>query len=114
MLEWLTLLMEHWPTVGLIATLLIGVYLVARYLSQAEVRDMRRRIDYLDEQVAALRYRDECYFDFVVYAESYYNRLELLASAHNFALEPRLSFLEFRHKWMKERELTDEWERIWK
>lgn len=114
MLEWLRLLTEHWPTVGLFATLLIGVYLSSRYLMAAEMKDMRARVEYLDEQVQALRYRDECYFDYVLFAEGYHNRLELSAANLGIELEPRFSFLEFRQKWMKDRELLDRWDRIWR
>ena len=114
MLEWLSHLTKQWPNVGLFATLLIGVYLLARYLSQAEVRDMRSRIEYLDDQVRALRYRDECYFAYILYDQNYHIALALVAAQQGFLPEKHLSFLEFREKWMLERGLKDEQEEIWK
>ncbi|MBO0676764.1 hypothetical protein JRC04_04730 [Mycolicibacterium sp. S2-37] len=114
MLEWLALLMEHWPTAGLIATLLIGVYLVARYLSAVEVRDMRARIDYLDDRVRAMRFRDECYFDYIVYTQEFQNRQALIASARGHELEKHVPFLLFRERWMSDRGLEDEQEEMWK
>lgn len=113
MLEWLGLLMAHWPTVGLFATILVGVYLAARYWSAAEMRDMRRRIEYLDDQVRALRLRDEAYFAYILYAEAYHQRLSLAAVSRGCAIERRLTFLEFRDKWMKDRGLEDEKDEIW-
>lgn len=113
MLEWLSLLMEHWPTVGLIVTLLIGVFLVARYLRGAEVRDMRDRVDYLDGQVRALRYRDQCYFEYTLYIEECHRRAMLLAASKGCTFERHMSFLEFRDRWMLERGLQDEQEEIW-
>lgn len=114
MLEWARLISAHWPTLGFVIALLIGVYLVARYLSQAEVRDMRRRIEYLDEQVRALRYRDEVYFAFIVDNEMYLRRMELRAITHGCRLEARETFLEFRDRHMREHGLEDEQEKIWR
>lgn len=114
MFDMLRLLMENWPSVGLVATLLIGVFLIARYLYSSEMRDMRRRIDYLDEQVLAMRYRDRCYFEFVLLDENYHNRVEVIAAQSGYLLEPHISFLEFRDRWMRDRGLADEQDDIWR
>lgn len=112
-LELLAHLTENWPTVGLVATLLIGVYLLARYWATAEMRDMRRRIDYLDDQVKALRYRDQAYFEYVLYIEDYQRKVELVAVQHGIPLPKRIPFLEFRDKWMEDKGLLEQKDQIW-
>jgi len=114
MLDWLRVITEHWPTVGLVASLLIGVYLLARYYNGAEMSDMRRRVDYLDEQVRALRYRDQCYFDYIVFDEGYHQRHMLIAAEKGCEVEQHVSFLDFRDKWMRARGLQEEQEHIWR
>lgn len=113
MLEFLGHVTQNWPTVGLVATLLVGVYLLARYWATAEMRDMRTRIDYLDERVEAMLYRDQCYFAFVLADQEWHHRNELLALKHGFKTEPHISFMDFRDEWMKARGLDKELE-IWK
>lgn len=105
---------NHSPVVGFVSALLIGVFLLARYLQAAEMRDMRRRIDYLDDQIRALRYRDECYFAYILEDQEYHNRVELIALQAGYRLEKHPSFLVFRDGWMKDRDLKDEEEEIWK
>ncbi len=113
MFELLGHLTEKWPTVGLVATLLVGVYLLARHWAGAEMRDMRARIDYLDKQVKALRYRDQIYFEFVLYDEGYHQRQGLLLSAQGIVPERHIPFLEFRDRRMRELGLDIEKEEIW-
>lgn len=114
MIELLQLLVEHSPSLGIVAILLVCVYLAARHFGGAELRDLRARVDYLDQQVHALRYRDECYFAYVLYDQDYHNRLELFATTAGYKLEKHQTFLKFRDEWMKDRELDDEEEEIWK
>lgn len=106
-------LAERWPTGAAVAALLVGVYLLARYWASAEMRDMRERVDYLDEQVRALRYRDQAYFEYILYDEEYHRKLELIAIRAGYTIERHISFLEFRDAWMKERGLTEEQDSIW-
>lgn len=113
MLELLGHLTKNWPTVGLVATLLIGVYLLARYWASAEMRDMRRRVDYLDKQVKALRYRDQIYFEYVLYDDGYHQRQGLWLSAQGLVPERHVTFLEFRDKRMRELNIEEGDEAIW-
>lgn len=112
-LEILGRLTENWPTVGLVATLLIGVYLSARYWASAEMRDMRRRVDYLDDRVETLSYQVECYFAYWLVDQEWHIRQEFIARERGWQLEPHVTFLAFRDQWMKQRGLEKELE-IWK
>jgi hypothetical protein len=111
--EWLRMVSAHWPTVGLIATLLTGVYFATRYYGQSEVRDMRRRIEYLDDQVRSLRYRDECYFAYILYDQGYHHRQQL-AAAGKCKIEKHVPFLDFRDGWMDDHDLTNDGADIWR
>jgi len=106
-------LTQNWPTVGLVASLLVGVYLLARNLASAEMRDMRRRIDYLEGRVESLSYQVECYFEYWLIDQEWHVRQEFLARENGWELEPHVRFLDFRDQWMKERGLEKELE-IWK
>ncbi|OMC55356.1 hypothetical protein A5747_13250 [Mycobacterium sp. IS-836] len=135
--EWARLLTEHWPTLTLTIAVLIGIYYVVRTLaltfdavadalgplgkiwrarrtiSQAESTDLRRRVEYLDSQVRALRYRDECYFAYTLMDHDWHVRNELLAREHGLVLERHVTFLEFRDKWMRDHQLENEDIKIW-
>lgn len=113
MLEMLELVMQNWPTVGLVATLLIGVYLVARHWASAEMSDMRRRVDYLDGRVESLSYQVECYFDYWLVDQEWHIRQEFLARERGWTLEKHMSFLAYRDNWMRTRGLDKELA-IWK
>lgn len=79
-----------------------------RTISQAEAQDMRQRILYLDEQVRALRFRDECYFAYMVYDQEYHRKAELTAAEFGWILDKHVTFLEFRQRWVKDRNLQNE------
>ena len=111
--ELMQVITDHSPMVGFVAALLIGVFLLARYLQASEMRDMRSRIDYLDDQIRALRYRDQCYFEYVIYIEDYNRKVELEAVRLGFTLPKRRSFLQFRDDWVIDNGLEDEEEAIW-
>lgn len=112
-LELLRVLMENWPTVGLIATLLIGMYLIVRQFSAAEMKDMRRRVDYLEGRVETLSYQAECYFSYWLVDQEWHIRQEFIARERGYILEKHTSFLDYRDRWMKDRGLDKELE-IWK
>lgn len=114
MTDFLNLVIEHWPQAGLIVTVIVGMFLATRYLRTADLKDMRDRIDYLDSQLHALRYRDECYFAYVIYDTEYHRREQIAASTNGWTIEPHTTFLSFRDRWMKERNLEAEKEEIWK
>jgi hypothetical protein len=133
---WISFLSEHWPTLTLFIAALFAVYLIVRAIaltfdavgdafgpigqmwrakrtiSQAESEDMRKRLQYLAEQVRALRHRDACYFAFCLYDEEYHRRQELIAAAKGWVLEAHVGFLEFSEKWMRERGIEKELD-IW-
>ncbi len=113
MLEFLTLVTTNWPTVGLVATLLIGVYFIARHWNSAEMSDMRKRVDYLDERVETLLRRDQCYFAFVLMDAEWHHRNDLRAIEYGWIVEPHPSFLEFRDQWMVAEGLEKDL-KIWK
>lgn len=113
-MEWVRLISEHWPTLGAYATLLVGVFLAARYLRQSEMTDMRERVEYLDSQVRALRYRDECYFDYVLFIEGFNREAIMLAKSKGCDPSPPMPFMAYRDKWMKERGLQDKLDEIWR
>ena len=130
------MLVEHWPTLSLVAVFMFGVYVILRFLalasesaaqalgpvgkffrdrraiSQAESDDMRRQIVALDKRVRALLYRDECYFSYMVSDAEWHRRHELLAAAKGWEFEPHTSFLKFRDVWMQDRGL-DKDDEIW-
>lgn len=130
------LLAQHWPELLLAVVFAFGVAMFARFLaltfesvgralgplgrywrarrsiSQAESDDMRRQIITLDRRVRALLYRDECYFAYMMTDAEWHHRQELKAAALGWVLDPHVSFLQFRDKWMRERGLDKEIE-IW-
>lgn len=130
------LVMEHWPTLAVAAAFVFAIYYIVRGLaltfdaigdalgpigkiwrtrrtiSQGESDDMRKRLQYLAEQVRALRHRDACYFAFCLYDEEYHRRQELLAASKGWVLESHVGFLEFSEKWMRERGIEKELD-IW-
>lgn len=135
--EWASLLVEHWPTLTFTIALVVGIYYLVkaialtfdavgdalgplgklwrsrRTISRAESDDMRGRIEYLDRQVRALRYRDECYFAYTLHDHDWHVRNELLARERGVVLERHVTFLEFRDKWMRDRQLDTEDIQIW-
>lgn len=112
LLDWLGVFVQHWPAAGLIATLLIGVFLIARYWNSSEMKDMRARLDYFDRQMRGLRYRDQCYFEYVIYDEGYHHDIEYTAARARTPLDKHTPFLLFRDNWMKDRGLENE-DQIW-
>lgn len=134
--EWVGYVATHWPALALVVALLYVVYHIVkaaaltfeafgkalgpigqmwqakRTISQAESEDMRKRLQYLAEQVRALRHRDACYFAFCLYDEEYHRRQELIAAAKGWVLEAHVGFLEFSEKWMRERGIEKELD-IW-
>lgn len=126
------LVAANWPTLTAFAALLIGVYWCVRFLamtfdafadalgplgkywrarrliSQTEADDMRRRLQYLAEQVRALRHRDECYFAYTLYEQEWHRTQELIAITNGWQLEPHIGFLEFSEKWMRDRNIDKE------
>lgn len=132
--EWARLLAEHWPVLSLAALLLFGVYMCVRFvalafrdslgpigeyfrtrraITAADRDDMIARIKYMDEQVRALRYRDECYFAYMLVDQEWHRKHELMAAQFGWAFDPHITFLEFRDAWMKARGLTNEDIKIW-
>lgn len=112
-LELLGLVAQNWPTVGLVAALLIGVYLAARHWASSEMTDMRRRVDYLEGRVETLSYQVECYFSYWLIDQEWHIRQEFISRERGYILEKHIPFLEYRDKWMKDRGLDRELE-IWK
>lgn len=113
MLAWLELVAQHWPTAGLCLAVILGMFLFARYIRAIEMQDMRARIDYLDKQVRALRYRDECYMGFISIDQEWHYRATLQAAAEGRILERHISFLEYRDQWLRDRGLEQEQEELW-
>ncbi|OYN81884.1 hypothetical protein [Mycolicibacterium sphagni] len=132
--DWTVMLTTNFPTIALIATLAFGVFMIVRFLAgtlesmggvagklgtwlrsrrainKAESDDMRKRISYLDGQVRALRYRDECYFAYMMTDADWHHDFELVARAKGWApdIKQHISFLEFRDNWMRQRGLEKE------
>lgn len=122
----------HWPTLAAVATFIIGMYYCAKFLaltseavsqafgplgkywqarrliSHTEADDLRRRLQYLAEQVRALRHRDECYFSYTLYDHEWHRKHELLAITNGWILPPHTSFPEYRATWMKDKGLHEE------
>ncbi|ADL70996.1 hypothetical protein SEA_WAMBURGRXPRESS_29 [Mycobacterium phage Wamburgrxpress] len=128
---------RDWPDLAVVASLLCGLYVIVRYLAgtfesvsralgpvgrwfrsrrainKAELMDMQKRVEYLDERVTRLLYRDQCYFAYVLADTEWHRRHEIKAAALGWDLERHVSFIEFRDRWMRNRGLDKELD-IWK
>lgn len=125
---------EQFPAIGAVILLIIAAYFVVRFVSltfgdalgavgrffrdrraitHSEADDMRSRLKYLDDRVEKLLHRDACYFAYVLADQEYHHRQKLIAIELGWVLEPHVSFLEFRQRWMSERGLEKELE-MWK
>lgn len=136
--DWIHLLSAHWPDLTAVAVLCYFLYIVTRALagisdtfskvlgplgawwrnrrviSNSVLDDLSARVTYLDTQVKVLRYRDECYFAYMLTDQEWHRKHELLAAENGWNFDRHITFLEFRERWLKERGLTDDKElAIW-
>ena len=122
-MEHLQLVLDHWPWL----IWLVAAYFIVGCLSltfekveqalgplgrfwrmrggraDAEIKELRRQVDFLSRRVEVLTNRDECYFSYLLWDTEYHRRQELLAAQIGFAMERHKTFLEFRDEWIATR-----------
>ncbi|MCG7607065.1 hypothetical protein [Mycobacterium sp. CnD-18-1] len=67
----------------------------------ARIDDLQKQVDFLNEQVGELRYRDRMYWAWVVSDQEYHRRIELMAVEHSWELPVHISFDEFYDEWTR-------------
>lgn len=132
--DWAKVFVEHWPTAAVVLVSLFSVYHVIRFvvltfdvslgplgkywrtrriISDTKINDMEKRITYLDGQVAALRYRDECYFAYMLADQEWHRKHELKAKEHGWDFEKHVTFLEFRDQWVSDKKFQGREHDFW-
>lgn len=132
--DWGRLFIEHWPTPAVVLAALFIVYHVVRFLAltfgwgmgalgtfwrtrrsitDGEIIDLKKRVTYLDGQVASLRYRDECYFAYMLSDQEWHRKHELKAAAQGWTFDRHITFLEFRDQWMKDKKFQGREHDFW-
>lgn len=72
-------------------------------LQHWELADLRRQVEFLGEAIEDLRDRDEMSWAFVLSDQEWHRNYEFMCAERGAVPMPRVSFMEFRTKWLKER-----------
>lgn len=120
---WVSVVERHWP--WLIPVVIVGYLLIkggptikafiwnplidfvqrlpqrASERVDAELEDLHRQVEFLTEQIAELRIRDELYWNFILMDQEYHRRLEFAAAEKGWDIPRHVPFMSFRDEWLK-------------
>lgn len=65
-----------------------------------ELADLRRIVDFQGRQLQELRDRDEMYWAWILTDQEWHRREEFRAVSESRTLEPHVSFMTFRDRWL--------------
>ena len=68
-----------------------------------QIADLWRQVNFLEEQLAELRLRDEMYWSWILTDQEWHRTYEFKAAQFGWETIPHMSFMEFRDKWMSQR-----------
>ena len=72
-------------------------------LQQWELADLRRQVEFLSRAVDELRNRDEMNWAFTLSDTQWHRNYEFFCADKGVIPMPRVSYMEFRDKWLRER-----------
>jgi hypothetical protein len=68
-----------------------------------QIADLWRQVNFLEEQLAELRLRDEMYWSWILTDQEWHRTYEFKAAQNGWETVPHMSFMEFRDRWMSQR-----------
>lgn len=68
-----------------------------------QIADLWRQVNFLEEQLAELRLRDEMYWSWILTDQEWHRTYEFKAAQFGWETIPHTSFMEFRDQWMSQR-----------
>jgi hypothetical protein len=68
-----------------------------------QIADLWRQVNFLEEQLAELRLRDEMYWSWILTDQEWHRTYEFQAAQNGWETVPHMSFMEFRDQWMSQR-----------
>lgn len=68
-----------------------------------QIADLWRQVQFLEEQLAELRLRDEMYWAWILTDQEWHRRYEFHAAEQGLGTIPHISFMDFRERWMTQR-----------
>lgn len=68
-----------------------------------QIADLWRQVQFLEEQLAELRLRDEMYWQWILSDQEWHRRYEFQAAANGWETIPHVSFMDFRDEWLAQR-----------
>lgn len=72
-------------------------------LQQWELADLRRQLEFLSKSIEELRDRDEMTWAWILSDQEWHRNYEFLCAERGAVPMPRVSFMEFRTRWLRER-----------
>jgi hypothetical protein len=66
----------------------------------AELRDLRRTVEFQGKQLEELRQRDEMYWAWILSDQEWHRAVEFAAVTNDWKLPPHISFMQFRDGWL--------------
>jgi len=68
-----------------------------------QIADLWRQVNFLEEQLAELRLRDEMYWAWILTDQEWHRTYEFKAAQNGWETVPHMSFMQFRDHWMSQR-----------
>lgn len=130
--DWVWEYVPHWVTVSLVALALLAFTLMklassregieqlwsrlSRWLHSSrdneirnrdvdyQIADLWRQVQFLEEQLAELRLRDEMYWAWILSDQEWHRQYEFHAAQKGFDIIPHVSFMDFRDEWLLQRQ----------
>lgn len=68
-----------------------------------QIADLWRQVEFLEEQLAELRLRDEMYWAWILTDQEWHRQHEFAAAENGWETAPHKSFMEFRDEWIANR-----------
>ena len=130
--DWVWDYVPHWATITAIALALMA-YIVAKIAHSREgieklwskvsawfnthskaneirnrdvdyqIEDLWRQVQFLEEQLAELRLRDEMYWAWILTDQEWHRQHEFAAAEKGYDTVPHKSFMDFRDEWLSNR-----------
>lgn len=68
-----------------------------------QIADLWRQVQFLEEQLAELRVRDEMYWAWILSDQEWHRQYEFEAAQKGYTTIPHVPFMDFRDQWLLER-----------